>query len=134
MTTLTDAIDLYHTLLDDDTAAESQAQLDDQQLRRGLYFGSRKICTVLRPRFMTSAQYRFLQDAIQSIMPAFDKAYRAALAGGPIRDQFKLAAWEEQLIDADPGFAAQTPSSISDFIFVNADNNLLITTTNAMHT
>ena len=80
MTELTQAIDHYHSLLSDEAAAESQSQLDEQQLRRGLNFGARKICTVLRPRFLTADQYRFLQDAIQSIMPAFDKAYRAALA------------------------------------------------------
>ena len=131
MSTLSDAIDLYHTLLDGESAAESQAQLDEQQQRRGLHFGTRKICTVLRPRFLTSAQYRFLQDAIQSIMPAFDKAYRAALAGGPIREQFKLADWEERLIDADPGFAAPSPSSRMDSFFVTSENRLAFTEYNA---
>ena len=119
------------SLLDDEAAAESQAQLDDQQLRRGLYFGTRKICTVLRPRFLTTSQYRFLQGAIQSIMPAFDKAYRAALSGGPMREQFKLTDWEEKLIEADPGFASASPSSRMDSFFVTDENRLAFTEYNA---
>jgi hypothetical protein len=131
MTNLHDAIDLYHSLLSDETAGESQAQLDDQHQRRGLYFGTRKICTVLRPRFLTSAQYRFLQSAIHSVMPAFEKAYRAALASSAVRAQFKLAEWEEKLIEVDPGFEAPSPSSRMDSFFITDENRIAFTEYNA---
>ena len=42
-----DAIHIYHDLLTDQLAADSQAQLDAQQQRRHLSFGSRPLCTRL---------------------------------------------------------------------------------------
>ena len=121
-TNLREAVDYYHTLLDDDTARASQFQLDDQQKRRGLFFGSRPICTVLRPRFLTTAQYRSLRSAIRAIMPAFQKAYEAALADAAIRAQFRLTDWEEELIQVDPGFKAPSPSSRMDSFFVSDES------------
>ncbi|MGH2404718.1 MAG: hypothetical protein ACRDGN_09655, partial [bacterium] len=59
---LRDAIARYHDLLSGDVAAESQGQLDDQLRRRGLFFGERPICTVLRPRFLTSQQYDLIKS------------------------------------------------------------------------
>ncbi|MEP7200604.1 MAG: hypothetical protein ABI874_12360, partial [Chloroflexota bacterium] len=117
--------------LDDETARASQFQLDQQQQRRGLFFGARPICTVLRPRFLTTDQYRFLQRAIAAVMPAFDRVYRAALSNETIRAQFKLADWEEQLIQVDPGFDAPSPSSRMDSFFVTDDNTLKFTEYNA---
>ena len=58
---LRDAIDQYHELLTAELAEESQWHLDEQLRRRGLFFGDRALCTVLRPRFLSAAQYRFLQ-------------------------------------------------------------------------
>ncbi|HSJ08730.1 MAG TPA: hypothetical protein VK928_02425, partial [Longimicrobiales bacterium] len=69
---LQQAIDDYHALLSDEVAQESQEQLDDQLRRRGLYFGQRPLCTVLRPRFLTSAQYEFLRQRVAALLPAFD--------------------------------------------------------------
>ena len=56
------AIDLYHALLEPQIAADSQGQMEEQLRRRGLFFGERPLCTVLRPRFLTPEQYRFLRD------------------------------------------------------------------------
>src|SRR5579859_713496 len=89
MTDLAAAIDAYHALLDDDTALESQAQLDDQMRRRGLFFGERALCTVLRPRFLSHDQYLYLQHAIRTVMPAFGKAHQAALENDGLRAQFR---------------------------------------------
>ena len=50
---LKEAIRTYHDLLTDELAAESQGQLDEQMAQRGLFFGKRPLCTVLRPRFLT---------------------------------------------------------------------------------
>ena len=62
---LREAIRTYHDLLTDELAAESQGQLNDQMQMRGLYFGTRPLCTVLRPRFLTPDQYIFLRQAIR---------------------------------------------------------------------
>jgi len=115
---LTDAIQAYHALLTDQLALETQAQLDDQMARRGLFFGPRPLTTVLRPRFMTPEQYRLLRRQVATLMRAFDKAYHAALEDTAFRAQFGLADWEEQLIQIDPGFAAPSPTARLDAFFM----------------
>jgi hypothetical protein len=117
MTNLREAIDFYHSLLDDETGRESQGQMNHQLHRRELFFGDRPLCTVLRPRFLTPEQYRQLQTAIRAVMPAFGKAYRAALADPVFRAQFLLTDWEEQLIQVDPGFPAPSPTARMDTFF-----------------
>ena len=59
---LQDAIDFYHSLLTPEIAQETAGQLRDQLERRGLFFGERPLSSVLRPRFFTPQQYRFLQE------------------------------------------------------------------------
>ena len=87
MSRLWEAIETYHALLSDEVAAESQAQLDEQQRRRGLIFGQRPLCTVLRPRFMSPEQYRYLQRHVATLLGAFAKAhFRAMAEGWALRD------------------------------------------------
>src|SRR5215208_5957364 len=96
-----DAIGAYHDLLTDELAADSQAQLDDHQRRRGLFFGDRPLCTVLRPRFLSPAQYRHTQRRGAVVLGAFAKAHAAALANAEVREQFGLWEWEERLVGLD---------------------------------
>ena len=49
-----DAITRYHDLLAGGLADDSQSWLDEQIERRGLMFGGRPVCTVVRPRWMTA--------------------------------------------------------------------------------
>ena len=128
---LREAIQSYHDLLSDDLAAASQAQLEAQQVRRGLTFGGRPLCTVLRPRFMTPEQYRFLQSRMATLLQAFDKAYQAAMLDEGIRKQFGLLDWEEVLIHHDPGFRNPSPTSRVDTFFVTDRGGLRLTEYNA---
>jgi hypothetical protein len=114
-----DAIRAYHDLLTDDVAAASQTQLDSQQRGRGLFFGERPLCTVLRPRFLTSDQFRFLQQCVRLLLPAFDKAYRAAIADATLRAQLGLLPQEEELMGYEPRFACPFPTSRLDAFFVS---------------
>src|SRR5439155_1172474 len=102
---LADAIGHYHDLLQRDALADdSQAQLDRLTQLRGLSFGDRPVCTVLRPRFLTTSHYRFLTTRVQALLPAFAKVYRRALADATFRRQFGLFDWEEELQKIEPGF------------------------------
>src|SRR6266567_1935159 len=121
---LRDAIETYHDLLTDELASATQAQLDDQQFRRGLFFGQRPLCTVLRPRFITPEQYRFLQSRVRILLHAFDKAYYAAIADADFRAQFGLLDWEEKLVQHAPGFRASSPTSRVDTFFVTERGGL----------
>src|SRR6266550_4354642 len=128
---LRDAIETYHDLLTDELASATQAQLDDQQFRRGLFFGQRPLCTVLRPRFITPEQYRFLQSRVRILLHAFDKAYYAAIADADFRAQFGLLDWEEALVQHAPGFRASSPTSRVDTFFVTERGGLRLTEYNA---
>lgn len=128
---LQEAIDTYHDLLTDQLAQDSQAQLDDQLRRRGLFFGDRPLCTVLRPRFFTPRQYRFLRQRVRLLLRAFDKAYLAAVAEPSFLDQFKLDDWERVLVEHDPGFRSPTPVSRLDAFYVTNRDELRFTEYNA---
>lgn len=130
MTNLREAIDYYHSLLDPETARETHEQLTDQLSRRGLYFGERPLSTVLRPRFIHRKQYYALQVAIRAVMPAFQKAYDAAIADASFRAQFHLNDWEEELIQVDPGFEAPSPTARMDTFF-DEESMLWLTEYNA---
>ena len=114
----TDAVDTYHGLLTDDVAQESQAMLEAQLRARGLIFGDRPLCTVLRPRFVTPAQYARLQDRVSILMRAFGVAYHAAMADAAVRAQLRLADWEERMLAYDPGFAEPSPHARLDMFVV----------------
>lgn len=112
------AIDDYHALLaSGDLAAESAGWLEEQQRRRNLVFGGKPLCTVLRPRFLDPARYDHLRSRLPLLLAAFAKAHERALGDGAFRRQFRLADWEERLIEPDPGFAAASPLSRVDAFF-----------------
>ena len=128
---LSAAIHTYHDLLTEDIAADSHAQLTDQLQRRGLFFGDRAICTVLRPRFLTEGQYAFIQERARPILRAFRKAFDAAVADETFRAQFALLPWEDALVRHDPGFRDPSPTSRLDAFFVSDTGQLTFVEYNA---
>ncbi|MGE3527304.1 MAG: hypothetical protein AB7I33_15405 [Gemmatimonadales bacterium] len=119
-----DPVEAWHGLLTDQLAADSHGMLEEQLRRRGLVFGSRPLCTVLRPRFMTPAAWRRLQQRVRLLLGAFRRAYDAALQDRALRAQFRLADWEEELLQVDPGFAGASPTSRLD-LFQHGDGMAL---------
>ena len=115
---LTEAIITYHDLLTETVADESQEQLTDQMRSRGLFFGERPLCSVLRPRFLTPDQYAYLRQAIRPLQRAFEKISHRAVADIDFRAQFGLFDWEEPLIQIDPGYKVHSPLSRLDSFFV----------------
>lgn len=128
---LLEAIESWHNLLTDETAQESNAQLEAQLRRRGLFFGDRPLCTVLRPRFFTAEQYRILQDDCAATLSAFRTAHAAALADPRVLDQFGLEPWERTLLDAHTGFRDPSPVSRLDAFFVDDGRSVRFTEYNA---
>jgi hypothetical protein len=114
-----DAIAAYHDLLTDAVAADSQAELERQTALHQLYFGTRPVCSVLRPRFLSPDQFRFLQQRVQALLPAFKKVYDAALADAAFRAQFLLQPEEEWLLAADPRVPEPSPTARLDSFFVS---------------
>ncbi|PYO90401.1 MAG: hypothetical protein DMD58_06990 [Gemmatimonadetes bacterium] len=125
------AIGYYHELLNDELGEECQATLDAELRRRGLFFGERPLCTVLRPRFLTAEQYRYLQRRCAILLRALDRAYHAAFADAALRRQFGLVDWEEALIERDPGFADASPMSRIDAFYLPERDVMHLTEYNA---
>jgi glutathionylspermidine synthase len=124
------AVDAYHELLTDEVAQDSGAFLEEQLRARGLFFGDRALCSVLRPRFFTPAQWRMLQSRSAVVLRAFRKAHRAALADDSLLAQFRLTDWETAMVHVEPGFRDPSPVSRLDAFFVG-DDGLQFTEYNA---
>ncbi|MGH7616067.1 MAG: circularly permuted type 2 ATP-grasp protein [Gemmatimonadaceae bacterium] len=126
-----DGIDEYHELLTDELAEDSQDQLDSQLRARGLFFGDRPLCSVLRPRLLSPEQYRFLQQRAGVVLRAFRKAHDAALRDDTVLDQFGLEAWERELARVRTGFRDASPVSRLDAFFVDDGDGVRFTEYNA---
>lgn len=128
----TGAIERYHEVLAQGTFAEESAAVLDQQLRKqGLFFGDRALCSVLRPRFLTLSAYRHIARESGLVGRAFEKLRKAAMEDAALRARFGLTAWEEQLIHADPGFSATSPTSRLDAFYAPGEGGLRFTEFNA---
>ncbi len=87
--------------------------------------------SLLRPRFLSPSQYRFLQQRAAVVLRAFRKAHRAALADDSFLAQFGLSDWERELAHVDSGFRDASPVSRLDAFFVAEAGGLRFTEYNA---
>ena len=124
------AIGAWPDALTPGVAAESAGWLTNELARRGLFFGDRPLCTVLRPRFLTHAQYRSMRERIAILLEAFDRALEAALAEPAVLDQFRLEPWERTLALLDPMTTASPVSRLDAFLSPD-DGRLRFTEYNA---
>ena len=126
------AIHRWHALLDDAAlAADSAERMDEEHRRRGMHFGDRPLCSVLRPRMLTPGQYRWIRREVATLMRAFTRIHERAVAQPDFRAQFRLLDWEETLVHDDPGFASPSPTSRLDAFFSSDDQTLRFTEYNA---
>jgi hypothetical protein len=126
-----DPIADWHQGLDESLALESAAWLTERQLERGLAFGDRPLCTVLRPRFLRSAEYDALRAVSDDLLGAFQVAGEAAQADAKFRRQFRMTDWEVTLLETSPRMSALAPLSRLDAFIDPADGIPLITEYNA---
>lgn len=126
------AIARYHDALAQGDIAESSAEMLERLLRsEGLYFGDRPLCGVLRPRLLTTGEYRHIARACALVGGAFESVRKAAMQDAALRAQFGLTSWEEQIIHDDPGFPVASPTSRLDAFFASGENGLKFTEYNA---
>lgn len=108
MTTELDAaIGHYHSLLDEGAARETFAALDAGLRELGMLVGpdrSRLICTVLRPRLVTRAQYDALIHAASLVGRAIRAISAAALTDPALLAPYRLTPAERELLAIDPGY------------------------------
>lgn len=102
-----------------DLAEASQEQLDATLVPRNLHFGGRPLATVLRPHFLSRAEYDYVRRECALLLGACDRAYRRLLADKNFRAQMDLTPEEEVLIQVDPGYDTPTPTGRIDTFFVH---------------
>ncbi len=128
---LNEAIATYHDLLDDQLAAEADGQMRAELKVRGLYFGDRPLCTVLRPHFYFTDQWAYLKHETEILLNAFAVAHEACLHDSGLRAQLSLEAYEEQLFGLDIGGVIPWTTSRLDSFFRVDENKLQFVEYNA---
>lgn len=121
---LGEAVDYYHSLLDDTLAAETDYFMREKLRERNLYFGERPICTVLRPYFYFADQWAYIKHETEILLSAFRQAHEACLMDANMRAQLALEAYEEHLFSLDIGGVVPWTSSRLDSFF-QADSGSL---------
>ncbi|HYF63389.1 MAG TPA: hypothetical protein VD886_11285 [Herpetosiphonaceae bacterium] len=119
---LTQAINDYHALLTPDVAQASQEALTRLQREHNLFFGTRPLCSVLRPHFLSAEQYLMLGDVCGLVARTAREVVAYALARPEILDQLALTPGERRLIDLDPGYGELSVSSRLDS-FLTTDSS-----------
>lgn len=126
-----DAVAAWHAALErGDCAARSAEWLEDQLRRRGLFFGDRPLCTVLRPRFLARAQYRLLRTRCEVLLRCLQRTYEAAMGTPELLHQFGLEPWEAELLRSDMGTGAPNPLARIDAFFDSAGSTFRVTELN----
>jgi uncharacterized circularly permuted ATP-grasp superfamily protein len=125
------AVAAWHDALTPAVAADSAGRLEEELRTRGLVFGDRPLCTVLRPRFMTPAQWDLLTRQGRLLLRALDQAWAAAMVDPEVFARFRPEAWEAELIGADPGRTAPSPLSRLDAFFDQEGDDFRVTEYNA---
>lgn len=112
---LEQAIADYHALLEDDGLARATWEaLTEGQRERHLFFGTRPLATVMRPRFLTRQQYELLQRGVGLVVAALQRLGDALLADATLRSQIALTPQEEALLAYDPGYPQHSAHSRMD--------------------
>lgn len=114
---LREAIDYYNGLFDDASAAENQQALDASQRRENLFFGERPLCTVLRPRLLTTSQYEYLRETCGVVARTGRQAVDYAFKHKPTWELMAFTPGEEALLAIDPGYSEQSATSRLDSFF-----------------
>jgi hypothetical protein len=128
---LTEAIEYYHSLFDDDVARENDAALNAALQREGLFFGTRPICIVLRPRLLGAEHYAQLQDVCGQVAVTARQVIKFMLADRAARELMAFTPGEEALLAFDAGYAEPSASSRLDSFFDNHTGSLQFVEYNA---
>jgi hypothetical protein len=123
MALLHDAIAHYHDLCAQDELAERSWELIVPEMAaRDLIFGTRPLCTVIRPMFHTGLSWSYLSARTALTLSVFRKLSEACLADGKLRSQLSLTPEEEVLVSLPTGYTTNIPTARLDSFFTRHDD------------
>jgi uncharacterized circularly permuted ATP-grasp superfamily protein len=128
---LREAIDHYHSLFDDEVARENDAALSAAVQREGLFFGTRPICIVLRPRLLGVEHYAQLQEVCRRVAAAARQVVKFMLSDPLTRDLMAFTPGEDRFLALEAGYAEPSASSRLDSFFDNHTGSLQFVEYNA---
>ena len=95
------AIDFWHELLAADPLTTWEQFQSATQTDR-LYFGTRPVCSVLRPHFLSPRAYSYLVEASRIVRGALGKAYDYLLTHDALRASLGVSSQEDALLALEP--------------------------------
>jgi hypothetical protein len=116
---LTEAIEYYHSLFNDDVARENDVALSAALQREGLFFGTRPVCIVLRPRLLGAEHYAQLQAVCEAVAQAARRVIKVMQSDQAVYDLMAFTPGEEKLLALSAGYAEPSASSRLDSFFDN---------------
>jgi uncharacterized circularly permuted ATP-grasp superfamily protein len=108
------AIDYYHELLAGSHLDSTQDWLSQATREQRLSFGSRAVCTVLRPFFIDEETYKFVTRASRLVMRALAAIGRRLFLDENLRRELDLTAEEEQIALIETGYGPPDVSARLD--------------------
>src|SRR5947207_7747639 len=112
---LSEAVALYHELLNDEELARSSLTMLDEGLERArLVFGGRRLSPYLRPHFVTEEDFARVCQVCETVWSAIEKVKDAAVTDLSLLDELGLTEVERELVQIDPGYRAASPTARLD--------------------
>jgi uncharacterized circularly permuted ATP-grasp superfamily protein len=108
------AVEYYNDLLVRRHLASTQEILERATREKGLAFGARPVCTVLRPLFVDDTIYEFVQRASTLVMRGISTLGKRLFEDGALRRELDLSSEEEEIIQIEHGYGAPDVSARLD--------------------
>ena len=112
---LDEAVNHYHSLLENRELAEQSLAMLDQGLERAkLIFGGRRLSPYLRPHFVSENDFGNAVQVCETVWSAIEKVKDAAVSDARLFDELGLTEIERELVQIDPGYRAVSPTARLD--------------------
>jgi len=114
-TVLQQAIDHYHSLMEDkDLTQASLKALDDELQRARLIFGGRRLSPYLRPDFVLESDWKRVTEICETIFSTLQKVKDAAVDSAELLDELGVTEVERELVSIDPKYNQACPTARLD--------------------
>jgi uncharacterized circularly permuted ATP-grasp superfamily protein len=115
---LNDLVQRYHDYLTDEFAEEADTLMQSRLKERGLYFGDRPLCNVLRPYFYAENDWLYMKSRLERLLSAFARSHEICMTDANYRALLLLDSYEEALYSLDKNSPFPWSSSRLDTFFV----------------
>ncbi|MFV0389330.1 MAG: hypothetical protein ACK5NT_11315 [Pyrinomonadaceae bacterium] len=121
-TALREAVDYYHSLMDDATLTQNSLETLDNALEEArLIFGGRRLSPYLRPDFIAESDWKRVTDICEIVFGALQKVKDAAINSPELLAELGVSEIERALIAPDPGYKQASPTARLDS-FLTSDS------------